>query len=1202
MNNMIKVASGFQYSVNIAYDLNNDDKLKNFIPTRSALKLLKEILISMSPESTERARVLVGAYGKGKSHIVLTILSILMQRDINLFQHLLPKINDDPELKQLVENYYSDKKNKILPVIISGISTSLPQAFLLGLQRALEINGLDIMPETNYKAAIRTIQKWENDYPATFEKFKKEISLPVNVFKDELEKYNPTIYSEFENIYPTLTSGSVFNPFIGFDVVELYESVVKSLKERGYLGIYVVYDEFSKFLESNITAASVSDTKMLQDFAEKCNRSGDNELHLLLISHKEISNYIDKLPKSKVDGWRGVSDRFKHIHLNNNFAQTYEIISTVILKDPESWNNFCLVHKAQFDELLTRYKNHPIFGDTDKEELNTTIYGCYPLHPVSTFILPRLSERVAQNERTLFTFLSADGSSTLPAFLRKTSENEFKVITPDLIFDYFDPVFQKEPITGELHKSYVLTREILDHIRDQELESKIVKTISLIYLLGQFDKLKPVKEEIVGIFSMEYDPAAIEKAINHLIQDEYVIYLKRSNDYLKLKQSSGVDIEQKISDTITALAPNFSLKKALNASNIDNYLYPSKYNDEKEMIRYFEFEFVEEHELAGTVDWIKKSENIRADGIVYAIVPEDNDSIKKIKEEIIESSKGCERFIFIVPKRTSEIKYVLQEYEAVTILKQQAKDDSILFEEYEVIYEDLRDVINCFIRGYTHPEDYKSTYIYDGKEKSILRKAALTGLASDICFKAFSETPVINNEAINKDDITSMANNSRKKIISGLLRNTLEPGLGMTGTGQEVSIMRSTLIRKDVLIEDNAGTRINLSPADPLLKGVLDTIVSFIMDAKKEGKVSFERLYNKLTKPEYHIGLRNGVIPIYIAAVFHNYREDIILQNDMGLVPLSLDTLEMINADPSRFQMVYLDWNAEKQRFINRLADLFSRFVIQAEKNSSAYDFVASAMKRWYLSLPRYAKETKGQGENTVNPSYRKLLKLLKQNINGHDLLFKKLPEAFGYKEFNEGLADNIEKAKEYYDKRIDHLKDQLISRTKKIFSVAGNRSSLDRISLSSVIKDWCETLDPHVFEQLFEDGTDKCLGLFKDVSNDDHTFIARLAKVATDLRLEDWDDNTVTRYEKNLNQYKETAKSFTSDSHESVQESTSTYEIRFGGEDGKSEVKRFDRVEISRKGKLLYNSILDAIDSMGYSISEQEKRQILIDILKDMC
>lgn len=150
-----------------------------------------------------------------------------------------------------------------------------------------------------------------------------------------------------------------------------------------------------------------------------------------------------------------------------------------------------------------------------------------------------------------------------------------------------------------------MTKTILDQIEDQILESKIVKTISLIYLLGQFDKLKPIKEEIVGIYSMEYKPAEIEAAIDHLIKDEYVIYLKRSNDYLKLKQTSGVDVEQKISDTIAALAPSFSLKSALNASNIDNYLYPSKYNDEKEMIRYFEFEFIEEQELEGDIDWGK---------------------------------------------------------------------------------------------------------------------------------------------------------------------------------------------------------------------------------------------------------------------------------------------------------------------------------------------------------------------------------------------------------------------------------------------------------------------------------------------------------------------------------------------------------------------------------------------------------------------
>ena len=77
MSEMISVASGFQYSINIGYDLNNDEKIKNFIPTKSALNLLEDILMSTNANSTERARVLIGAYGKGKSHIVLMILSMV---------------------------------------------------------------------------------------------------------------------------------------------------------------------------------------------------------------------------------------------------------------------------------------------------------------------------------------------------------------------------------------------------------------------------------------------------------------------------------------------------------------------------------------------------------------------------------------------------------------------------------------------------------------------------------------------------------------------------------------------------------------------------------------------------------------------------------------------------------------------------------------------------------------------------------------------------------------------------------------------------------------------------------------------------------------------------------------------------------------------------------------------------------------------
>ena len=740
MSNMISVASGFQYSVNIGYDLNNDDKLKNFIPTQSALTLLEDILLSTRITSTERARVLIGAYGKGKSHIILMILSILMKKDISLFEKLLPKLESNNRLHQYVLNYY-ESDQKLLPVIINGSNTSLSQAFLLALQRTLAENELlDIMPETNYKAAVAVIQRWKTDFPDTYLQLQKAIDEPIGKFIEDLEDYSTATYEKFERIYPTLTAGSVFSPFLGFDVVELYESAVRGLRSKGYTGIYVVYDEFSKFLEANISEASVSDTKMLQDFAEKCNRSGQHQIHLMLISHKEIANYIDALPKQKVDGWRGVSERFKHIHLNNNFTQTYEIIASVIQKDAALWAEFCQHHKGEFDSVKHRYANHTMFADATRKDLKHILYSCYPLHPVSTYVLPRLSERVAQNERTLFTFLSAMGTSTLPEFLAGYDDQCFDVITPDEIYDYFEPLFRKEVYTSEIHQTYLLTTAILPKLQQESLESKIVKTLSLIYILEQFEKLKPTKDEIVGIFSINYTVEEIEEAIANLIEKEYVVYLKRSNDYLRLKQTSGVDIGQKIRDTLAAVGGKVSTKATLNASNFDNYIYPSRYNDEREMTRYFSFEFIDEDEVRPDTDWTIKGEAIDADGVVYGVIPKSDESISRLHDELLQSSASHQRFLFILPKKYKEITEIIQEFNAVSLLREQASGDKILFDEYEVVYEDLREVISDFISTYTHPENFKSTYIYMGEEMSITRKAALTGLLSDICDDVYSLT------------------------------------------------------------------------------------------------------------------------------------------------------------------------------------------------------------------------------------------------------------------------------------------------------------------------------------------------------------------------------------------------------------------------------------------------------------------------------
>lgn len=1205
MSKMISVASGFQYSVNIGYDLNNDDKLKNFIPTRSALTLMEDILLSTNPTSNERARVLIGAYGKGKSHIVLTIIAMLMKRERILFEKAMPRIQENPRLLQIIENYY-ESHNKILPVIITGSNTSLSQAFLLALQRTLSTNGLlDVMPETNYKAAIQVINRWKEEFPETYKKLKEQLDMPIKQFAEELQNFNTEAYEKFEKLYPNLTAGSVFNPFLGFDVVDLYEEAVRGLKSKGYTGIYVIYDEFSKFLEANIKEASVSDTKMLQDFAEKCNRSGENQMHLMLISHKEIANYIDKLPKQKVDGWRGVSERFKHIHLNNNFTQTYEIIASAIQKKSEKWDEFCKEYSKSFDDLLQRYEKHNIFNDVDEKYIRKTVYGCYPLHPISTFVLPRLSERVAQNERTLFTFISATGISTLPAFLETYEDDHFELITPDIIYDYFEPLLKKEVYGGSIHETYVLTEMILDKLSDKSLESKIVKTLALVYILEQFEKLQPSKDELVSIYSVSYKPAEINRAIDNLIENEYVIYLKRSNNFLRLKQSSGIDIRQKINDMVAVQSKRTTVKDTLNNSNFDNYVYPSRYNNERDMVRYFTFEFIDEDEVTEEVDWRLKSASIEADGIVYGIIPHSERSISRIREIILNTSREIEHIIFIIPRHYLEIESIVKEYNAVSLLRDNANDDKVLFDEYEVVYEDLREVIGTFIRGYIRPEEYKSRYIYKGNEITISRKAALTELMSTICDEIYSLTPIINNEAMNRNEITPTANNSRNKIVAALLRNELESNLGFAGSGQEVSIMRSTLVRTGVWEENNGLPRLNLRPtAVEHMDEMLAVIEDFIMDTRQNGSMSFKELYYRLTSAEFHIGLRKGLIPIYLAAVMHEYKREVIISDQLGQVTLSVETLLQINAKPEMFTLAYLDWNPEKEAFVNRLAEYFVEYIVESEKGANSYDYVVSAMRRWYMALPKYAKESKKTAEGKKIPkAYQEILKYLKQNGSGNELLFDKLPRIFGMSEFQETLADNVGAAKKFYDEYLKNIKRNLIRQTKEIFVLSGEKKCVDKMSLSSVIKDWCESLDPTVFEQLFTDGTERCLGLFKGITNDDDFTITRLAKLATDLRIEDWDEKIAELYIMNIQKYKETAEAHRS-GVKTISESqkTSTYQITFLDDNGVAVTKRFNSVEGTGKGKLLHNQVIAALESMGRAISDQEKRQILIEILKDLC
>lgn len=1205
----IWVEKGFQTSINIAYDLHNENKLKSFIPTMSSIDVIEDVMLSTSVQDRGRARILIGAYGRGKSHIVLMLMSLLFKKDIALFDVLLNKIKEqNPKLYGFVSDYINSNK-KLLPIIVSGSSTSITQSFLSALQTALTNEKLtDLMPETNFKAAVNVIELWKNHYLDTYNKLISELNLPINDFIVSLKEYDVSAYEKFNKLYPTLTSGSTFNPFLGFDVVELYEKVVDKLKDKGFDGVYIIYDEFSKYLESSIANTTISDIKLLQDFAEKCDRSGDRQMHLMLISHKDIANYIDKnLPKDKVDGWRGVSGRFKHINLHNNFPQMYEIISAVIKKDDDFWTDYCQKNETRFKNLIKRFEANGILDKNDNATAQTAVKGCYPLHPISTFILPRLSEKVAQNERTLFTFLSSDNKHTLTTFLENAKGN-FPMLTPDYVYDYFEPLLRKEPYTSEIHKLYETTSKVLQKLDEDSLASKIIKTISLIYIVEQFEKLSPIKDMIVDTFRDSVsDVKVIDDVLAELIEKECIIYLKRSNGYLKIKESSGVDVGAEIQNVIEKTKQTLSVKDILNKSSFDSYMYPTAYNDEMEITRYFDFTFIDSAEFFSVTDWGRKIENLSADGVVYAIISRSNEEIEQIREAVESGNCNHNRIIFVLPVRFIDIEKIAFEFNAVTILKDMASDDELLSDEYDIYFEDLEEVIGRYISSFIRPETGEAEYYWNGEKQPFKRKAQISARLSEICAATYPNTPIINNESINKDSLPTVAINSRNKLISGLLENELNVNLGLTGTGQDVSFMRSTLIQTGILSNEQVKPILTLTPEDVNMANTLREIQEFFNDANANEEQNFKDLYDRLTLPEFGYGMKKGVIPIYIAVVLHFFKKYLVIKHKNEEVKITADLLNSINENPKDFTAFMEDWNEDKSAYINSLEDLFSDYVISKEKDYNTFTYIVSAMSRWYMSLPKYAKELKTiyKGKDVspekISPAQVKLIGSLKQpDINAREYLFERLIDIYGYKEFAVDIVDNIRSSKSTFEHAKNELIKYLINDVKDIF----RSGQADNASLTSIIKDFIERLKPTTFNYLFPNEEHKVLQLMSSIGNDEKTFIERLAKAVVDLRIDDWTVDTISQFIGELEQIKKTVLEYdlTVEQVDDLKVSSNGYKVSFVGKDGKEVVKSFDKTTYSDRGKLLYNEIDTALAEMGQSISEQEKRQILMEFIEKMC
>ena len=102
----------------------------------------------------------------------------------------------------------------------------------------------------------------------------------------------PEALQVFKTVYPKITAGSEFNPLAVSEVLPLYKSSSEKLvEEYGYSGINIVFDEFSKFIESQDGFAAGANMRLIQDICELATDSGNSHIFFTMVAHKSIKEY-----------------------------------------------------------------------------------------------------------------------------------------------------------------------------------------------------------------------------------------------------------------------------------------------------------------------------------------------------------------------------------------------------------------------------------------------------------------------------------------------------------------------------------------------------------------------------------------------------------------------------------------------------------------------------------------------------------------------------------------------------------------------------------------------------------------------------------------------------------------------------------------------------------------------------------------------
>ncbi|QTA79045.1 Uncharacterized protein dnl_12940 [Desulfonema limicola] len=527
LKKFIKISPGFKSAVNLEKELENLQKVSGYIPGEVSREVILDFAKKLHPTaSNRRSRLIMGTYGTGKSHLALVIANLFrMPADTPEIQSVLEKL--DYDTRELLVNNRKAVNKKFLIVRLYGDEGRISDAFMMGLRRSLEEAGLEhLLPDSAFDAAIDRIEEVKESFPENYAILKEAIEkkgLTLNELTARLKNYERNAFDIFCTIHPSFSGGSRFVYSTMLEPATFYNSVIKELADNhDYEGIAVFWDEFGHKMEEVVKDPSGKEGIDLQEFAESCNYSEEYQLHLYLFCHRSLKEYQD-ISKSgagihdslqqREDDLRKIEGRFKPFILKNTSAETFRLISSVIITDENSvqWKHLTDDFSPYFDSLSEQTSKLNYFIGYPREKLKSDIVlGTYPLHPMTVFCLPELSEKVAQNNRTLFTCLCEDDMGSLYRYINKTvcDPQAFSppMFTVDMLWEYFSEDVKQQERTSSVYRDYRLLSARLN--ADDDFGQRLLKSVCV------FQIVKPTRFKITSDileYSLNISPERLEE-------------------------------------------------------------------------------------------------------------------------------------------------------------------------------------------------------------------------------------------------------------------------------------------------------------------------------------------------------------------------------------------------------------------------------------------------------------------------------------------------------------------------------------------------------------------------------------------------------------------------------------------------------------------------------------------------------------------